>query len=387
MGHGNEPLKRLKGAEVTVEEPVAVLTGVAKYKQIYAQLRQAIDDGTYTVGTKLPSENELVERMSASRPTIGRALAQLESEGLIQRRAGSGTFVCLPVKTAHLSFGLLIPDLGVTEIFEPICQGISQAGPGERHDLIWGPLFDREGSREVQAERLCEHFLARKVSGIFFSPLEYSEGKDAVNLRITRSFTAAGIPVVLLDRDICEYPKRSRYDVVGIDNHRAGLVVTQHLLDAGARRIVFFARRHSAPTVKLRAMGYRTALDLRGDGVAAAAIVQGDPSDGATVEAMLREHRPDAIVCPNDFTAAHLMTTLAKAGVQIPGDIMITGMDDVKYASLLQVPLTSIRQACQEIGATAMLAMRDRVEHPEMPARNFFVDFQLMVRASSTKAS
>lgn len=368
---------------MTADDPLANVSSVAKYKHIYLLLRQSIADGTYGEGTRLPSENELVKRLSASRPTIGRALAQLESEGLIQRRAGSGTFVTPQLVEANLTFGLLIPDLGVTEIFEPICQGISQARPGDHHDLIWGPLFDREASKENQAERLCEHFLARKPSGVFFAPLELSEGKDATNERIARSFDEVGIPLVLLDRDLCEYPQRSRYDLVGIDNHRAGFVVTKHLLEAGARRTLFFARPNSAPTVGIRAMGYRNAVEAGHGELAVPVVVSADPTDTAAVERMLAVHHPDAIVCANDFTAAQLMTTLGGLGVNIPAEMRITGMDDVKYATLLQVPLTSIRQPCLQIGSTAMMAMRDRVANPEMPARSFVVDFKLMVRASS----
>jgi DNA-binding LacI/PurR family transcriptional regulator len=101
------------------------------------------------------------------------------------------------------------------------------------------------------------------------------------------------------------------------------------------------------------------------------------------VRDLLATAKPDAIVCPNDYTAAHLMTTLNALGVQIPEDIRVTGMDDVKYAGLLQVPLTSIRQPCAEIGFTALMTMHDRVAHPHLPARDLFVDFELIVRSSS----
>lgn len=369
-----------------LDDPLARTTGVAKFRQIYLLLRQGIDDGTYGAGKKLPSENELVKQLSASRPTIGRALAQLESEGLIQRKAGSGTFVASQVVAANLTFGLLIPDLGVTEVFEPICQGISQSRPGGNHDLIWGPLFDPEAPKEIQAEKLCEHYLARRPSGVFFAPLELSAGMDAMNQRIAQSFEQAGIPLVLLDRDICAYPERSRFDIVGIDNHRAGQVVTRHLLDTGARRIVYFSRPRSAATVAIREIGYRSAIEERREEGLRAVAISADPRDAIAVERMMSMHDPDAIVCANDFTAAQLMTTFAGLGVGIPSDVRITGMDDLKYASMLQVPLTSIRQPCLDIGLAAMAAMQERVARPDMPGRSIFLDFRLMVRASSTRA-
>lgn len=168
----------------------------AKYKQIYNSLRAELDDNTYPIGSKLPSENEMVAQFSASRPTIGRALAQLESENYIQRRAGAGSFVIERTGKRRLTFGLLIPELGMTEIFEPICQGISRACKGEELDLIWGPLIDRNAPYEVQAQRLCDYYLNQNLSGVFFAPLELSKGKDAVNERIIEAFEKAGIAIV-----------------------------------------------------------------------------------------------------------------------------------------------------------------------------------------------
>lgn len=380
-------MTRTNIAEAALDRPRIAAKNAAKYKQIYDFLRQALLDDIYPAGSKLPSENEMVDQFSASRPTIGRALAQLESENLIQRRAGSGTFVCPRVEEKRLAFGLLIPELGQTEVFEPICQGISLSRLGSKHDLIWGPLFEHDAPKAIQAQRLCEYYLDRNLAGIFFAPLELSEGKDAVNERITRAFDDAGIPVVLLDRDICEYPRRSRYDLVGIDNHRAGRVITEHLLECGSRRIVFFGRPNSAPTVKSRCTGYMEALRESSGIVIEPHVVFADPADAAAVQRLLLAYMPDAIVCANDYTAAHLMTTLSGLGVQIPSNIRVTGMDDVKYAGLLQVPLTSIRQPCKEIGITALMAMHDRVAHPDLPARDLFVDFELVVRSSTRPAA
>jgi GntR family transcriptional regulator, arabinose operon transcriptional repressor len=89
------------------------------------------------------------------------------------------------------------------------------------------------------------------------------------------------------------------------------------------------------------------------------------------------------VVCANDNTAAQLMTSLNRLGLRVPEDVRITGMDDVPYASVLQTPLTTIRQPCLDIGAAALSMMLDRISHPNMPVRDCLVDFQLVVRQSS----
>ncbi len=354
-----------------------------KYKQIYRQLHRALMANEYNYGDKLPSESDLVKRFGASRPTVSRALAQLELDGLVERRAGSGTFVLTQGQQEGFVFGLLIPGLGTTEIFEPICRGISIARVGGHHDLLWGSTSSHGASEEAQAEQLCEYYLKRKVSGVFFAPMELTEKKDEINQRICCALDEAMIPVVLLDRDICEYPARSRYDLAGIDNRRAGSVVTEHLLDYGAKRIIFWGRPNSAPTVHARALGYRETLIIHSGSVKDGIMVISDPCDLAGVREVIKQHQPDAIVCANDFTAAQLMTSLTKIGLHVPSDIRITGMDDIRYASMLQTPLTTIHQPCLDLGATALSVMLDRISHPTMPVRDCLVDFTLVIRQSS----
>jgi DNA-binding transcriptional regulator YhcF (GntR family) len=204
---------------------------VPKHRQVYAALEREILSGRYKTGDRLPSEAELVRRFGASRITVGRAVRDLQTAGLVDRRAGSGTYVkpAEPRAGSH-SFGLLIPDLGETEIFEPICQGMMASPLARAHALVWGSATAGAGGKEQHAWDLCRQYVERKVSGVFFAPLELTPGKDAVNERITTALDTAGIPVVLLDRTAVPYPGRGHHDLVGIDNRRAGYVITDHLL-------------------------------------------------------------------------------------------------------------------------------------------------------------
>jgi DNA-binding LacI/PurR family transcriptional regulator len=60
----------------------------------------------------------------------------------------------------------------------------------------------------------------------------------------------------------------------------------------------------------------------------------------------------------------------------------MAGIDDVKYASLLSVPLTTIHQPCSSIGAVAISAMLERLREPRLPARDILLNFALVVRNS-----
>ena len=76
------------------------------------------------------------------------------------------------------------------------------------------------------------------------------------------------------------------------------------------------------------------------------------------------------------------MRVLLAMEYRIPQDVRLVGIDDVEYASLLPVPLTTVHQPCREIGEAAMMAMLSRIEQPGMPARDILIDCRLIVRES-----
>ena len=117
---------------------MATPSAVPKYRQIYEDLHSAIRTGALQPGDRLPSETELGERYNSSRITVAKALDELQLQGLVSRRAGSGTHVLAPTVSSGHVFGLLIPDLGRTEIFEPICHGMMQSPLSKPHSLLWG---------------------------------------------------------------------------------------------------------------------------------------------------------------------------------------------------------------------------------------------------------
>ena len=357
-----------------------------KYRQVYDRLRRDIQAGRLKGGDRLPTEAELERQFGTSRITVGRAMRDLQVSGLIDRRAGAGTFVKQRSVPDALSFGLLIPDLGETDIFEPICQGMMASPLARRHALLWGGLAGSTASKEERAWRLCQQYVDRQVAGVFFAPLELTADKDSVNHRIARHLDEAGIPLVLLDRTVVPYPGRGTHDLVGIDNRRAGYRVTEHLLGLGARRIAFVAVEHAASTVSAREAGYREALHASGTPLNAGLVHRLNPTDIAAVRALMASE-PDAVVCANDWTAARLMRTVLDLGYAVPNDLRLAGIDDLEYASLLPVPLTTLRQPTREIGAAAFAAMLDRVERPDGPVRDILLQGQLIVRRSCGTAA
>jgi len=241
---------------------------------------------------------------------------------------------------------------------------------------MWGGASQDMESNEEQAIQLAQYYITKDVAGVFFAPLEFTEHQQEVNQRVLEDFQRARIPVVLLDRDVVAYPKRSNCDLVGIDNRRAGHLVTAHLVRQGARRIVFFAWPNSAHTVRLRLAGYREAMEQAG----LPEMIEVSAADD--LERLMKERQPDGFVCANDLTAGQLMMRLNELQVEIPGQVKIVGIDDAKYSSFLHVPLTTLRQPCHDIGAAAIWTMIERIEKPGMAVRDVLLGCELIVRKS-----
>jgi len=362
------------------------------YLHIYNDLLGAIDSGDFAPGSRLPTETELARRYNSSRPTAARALNQLASNGLVDRKIGSGTYVVdRPIEEPEsLEYALLIPGLGDTEIFEPICGEIVTSAHEGGISVTWASGVQGSRSAQQMVDTLLpatRKLIEDGVDGIFFAPLEFEGHMHEVNHSIVELIEASSIPLVLLDRDYLNYPKRSKFDLVGINNVRAAYSLTEHLSTTGAERILFVARENSAPTVMQRIAGFRNAQMYFGVHPEADDVQFGDPTNGKWVGSVIDRLKPDGIVCANDVTAAEIMQTLLGMGVQIPNDLVIAGFDDVKYARLLQPSLTTMHQPTEALGKLALEAMDSRLSDPQLPPREIRAEAELVIRNSTRRAT
>ncbi|MFC7338032.1 GntR family transcriptional regulator [Haloferula chungangensis] len=354
-----------------------------KYLRVHKEIRRQIHNQQYLPGDLLPTEAELCARYEASRPTIARALKLLTDEKLVHRKAGFGTQVLAPRKTGLLA-GLLIPQLSETEIFEPICSSIAEAAGIEGMRVIRPSELNFGDDLRKHTESLTSQLISARVRGVFFAPAEHVDDPTEFNLEIIERLSGAGIQVVLLDRDIHRWPRQTPFDLIGIDNIEAGYVVATHLLDGGCRRLAFVTRGNPAMTVQLRRMGCREALIQHGRQPGELMSVEDGQGDLGKVAKELLEQGVDGVICANDATASLLLRNLLDRGAKVPKEIKVCGFDDVKYASLVSVPLTSYQQPCFDIGRTAAGAMIHRIKHPDAPVQRIALQGQLVVRESSS---
>ena len=355
-----------------------------KHHQISRALLAEIASGKYAPSGRLPSEAQLVERFGVSRPTVARALRDLQDQGLVERRVGSGSFVRQPgLPEAVRQLGLLIPGLGRTEIFEVICgelaglalpaaTGCSGAEGAAARTRMSRPRTPRRSATSSSAA-------ARPASS---SPRSSTSTAARRSTAASSRSCAGGVAVVLLDRDLGAFPSRSDLDLVGVDNFAGGYRLADHLLKLGCRNPIFAMRPRSASTVNARIAGAREAILDHGLTVPASFVRVGEPDDPKFARGIAEKGRMDAVLCANDHVAALLLRSLERAGIRVPEDVRMVGFDDVRFATLLSVPLTTMHQPCREIAQVALRAMLDRIDDPAMPPRWVAVSPRLVVRES-----
>ncbi|SFI87047.1 LacI family DNA-binding transcriptional regulator [Planctomicrobium piriforme] len=361
-----------------------------KHLQVFEFLLAAINRGEYQAGDQLPVDAELAQQFGASRPTVARALSELQNRGLVERRVGSGTFVRVTAKMSQQTelIGLLIPDTGSTEIFDAIVRQIKRETQRLGHGLLLGDLGDvgnaglTANEKGRCAEAASARLIAQGATGVLFAPVEFTSDGGVANQHVLAKLNQAGIPVVLIDRDVGEFDRRSSHDLVSVDHIRAGFFLARHLLALGRRRIAFLAREYSAGTSLLRRSGVREAILQAGAEFPVQAGRYGRPEDRDFVQTFFSEIQPDAIICSNDDTAAQLMRTLETLSISVPDDIAIVGIDNVHYADLLRVPLTTISQPCEAIGQVAVQTLLSRINNPNSPLVTITLEPTLVIRQS-----
>ena len=362
--------------------------GMTKRSTITEALRHEILLGNYSVGSRFPSEHMLMRRFGVARATVTQALAELKREGILRSCTGSGSFVT-PLAKVKGSIGLIVPDRGRTEIFDPICRAICREVVKLRYDVLFHDVLSGTAEdRKAEAVSFARRCVDNHVAGVIMEPIELVPGKDETTEEILAVLKAMDIPVVLIDRDVVPPPGRSSYDLVGIDNFLVGYRAGVHMVERGARRMAFVGFRDSAPTVASRAKGVAQAAINGGLRWSRRSVVELELGDSHALAALMGgDAPPDALVCANDRTAAFVERTLEAVGMRVPEDVLVSGVDDMACARSAKVPITTFRQPCEEIGKMAMRTLVERILHRDMPAVQMLLATELVERRSTDRGA
>jgi LacI family transcriptional regulator len=208
------------------------------------------------------------------------------------------------------------------------------------------------GQQEAeQARRLIENGL----DGIILPPPLC----DAASVLAT--IADAGIPAVVV---ACGQPDAA-VGAVSIDDYAAARHMTEHLIALGHARIGFIVGHPNQSASARRLAGYRAAIADKGVDAAAELVVQGMFTYRSGLDAAERllgmAERPTAIFASNDDMAAAAVACAHRLGLDVPGDLTVTGFDDTALATTIWPELTTVRQPIAGMAREAVQALVRRV--------------------------
>ncbi|MEY9872901.1 LacI family transcriptional regulator [Streptacidiphilus sp. MAP12-33] len=143
--------------------------------------------------------------------------------------------------------------------------------------------------------------------------------------------------------------------------------LARHLVqDHGYRRLAYIAGHADSPDNVVRGRSFATEARSLGAECLTGPAWQGDYSAAGGVEIVrglisLGATLPRAIACANDQTALGVLYALAEHGLDVPGDVAVTGFDDLPFARHLRPQLTTVRQPIQDIGAQAFEVLHSMI--------------------------
>ncbi|MEV5025695.1 LacI family DNA-binding transcriptional regulator [Paenibacillus sp. LPE1-1-1.1] len=277
-------------------------------------------------------------------------------------------------KTNKIIFA--VPDICNPFYFDMI-NGINQVAEEYGYLLI---LFYTKHrlSEELKA---IQNVKERAADGMIMVSFHFCEE----NIQAINDLSA---PVVLTNQYVSPAGE-DRFDYVYVDTFAGTKQGTEHLIQQGMERIAFIGGSLREQTGLQRYGGYREALLEGGLPYADELVKESDYTEAGGYEAakqlLLLNNRPQAIVAANDLMAIGVMHACEEAGLSIPRDMAVVGMDNLDISSRVHPKLTSVSLMQEEIGKQAARILMNRLHGNDISDRAVKMMPKLVVRQSSKR--
>jgi DNA-binding LacI/PurR family transcriptional regulator len=270
------------------------------------------------------------------------------------------------------TIGLVVTDL-TNPFFSMLVNEINTVVLSHGYNMLLGISNDT-----VENECRCINtFIGQKAEGIIIVPCAQ---KDC-DLGHIHRLGEQNLPFVMATT---AYPG-IQADCVMTDLAKGSYLLTRHLLERGHRKIFLISGSRSLVLSDLRIKGYKQAYLERGIPCGEDWIIETTPNfeHGYEVTPNLLRQRPDAITTINDVLALGVLKYLKDNRYDVPGSISVAGYDDLLYTSILETPLTTVRQPVQEIALAAVEMLLNRIGGGSGPAQTQYVEPVLKIRATT----
>lgn len=244
------------------------------------------------------------------------------------------------------------------------------------HDLILAASA-QSPQREL---KYLEMFERQRVGGILLAAV------NGVTPPVA-ALHSRGTPVVLLGEASAE-----GFCSVSVDVEMGGYLAARHLIEQGRRRLLCVGGPARQVQARLdgagRAVAEAGGVTLEHLTTSDLTLREGEMAANRIID-MAADSRPDGIFALNDLVAIGIVNHLTRAGgIAVPADISVVGHDDIDFAAMAVVPITTVRQPIKELATTAVTLVLDEaargVDHSH---QHFQFAPELIIRESSGAAA
>jgi LacI family transcriptional regulator len=275
------------------------------------------------------------------------------------------------------TIGILIPDI-LNAFFSKILHGIEQEASKSGYNIITC-LSNESYEREKQSLNLLSN---GSVDGFIISLA--AETQRSGNVDHFKELIRQKIPVVMFDRVANDVD----CDKVIIDDYRAAYKATEQLINEGRKNIILFDRLGELSVGKLRALGYRKAIENSATYNKAPQIIRMNEDEASTtgfLENLFTDHKDiDGMLCIDNISGVKAVGLVQRMGKRVPEDISIIGFSSDEVYNLSHPQLSTVTQHANQIGRQSVKMLIDRLDNKDnMSSTTATVDFSLDLRGTT----
>lgn len=255
------------------------------------------------------------------------------------------------------TLGLIITNIA-NPFYNELAQGIEATARGFGYNIIFCCTHSDLSTEKHHIEILR----SKGVDGIIFS----SAHIDDPNII---ALAEEDFPIVLVNRRTYHPVVKERVDYVGVDNFLGGFLAVEHLIRIGHKRIGVVGGSTESSVGHERLEGGKRAFEVYGIEKIDDYFLEGNFLKESGYQGGKRflqmTKPPTAIFATNDYMALGIYQALLEEGIKVPEDFALVGFNDIEFASIKGVELTTIGQKKFEMGAMAVRILVERIEKPE----------------------
>ncbi len=331
----------------------------------------------YDIADKLKLSSATVSRALQDNPAISKKTRKRIQDTAKELGYRHNNFASSLRKQKTNTIGIILHELSsnfITAALSGIEKITSEAG----YDLIIVHSSEKFEKEVANASNLFHKRVDALIASLAF---------DTADLDHFKQFEEKGIPIIFFDR----VEESSQHTKVIIDNHRAGYLATQHLIEQGCKRIVLVTASLQRNVYSQRHRGYMDALTEHHIPYKKEYVLIKDLSEESGLEAaeqiLKMKPMPDGVFVTNDFSAAVVMHALKEQGIKIPSDMAIVGFNNDAVCKIVDPQLTTINYPGVTIGE---MAARTLINHLKgvsdiKSTSTIVVNSELVVRKSSLR--